>query len=129
MGLRSSINRNLTDIVELHEEILDDLHRVVPNSEYAQLDQQPVSHKSNCRPGHHRWRSLDFVAEDKGEASLLQHIPSMTAEPDMAAKAAQVFGQRVRRNPRFLEPWKLQNPRPCGTPKTNLLADEPALRL
>ncbi|PHH87009.1 hypothetical protein CDD83_9425 [Cordyceps sp. RAO-2017] len=35
-GLRSSINKNLTEIVELHEEILGELHRAVPHSEYTQ---------------------------------------------------------------------------------------------
>ncbi|KAI2629829.1 Dbl homology domain-containing protein [Hypoxylon sp. NC1633] len=98
MGLRSSINRNLTDIVELHEEILGELHRVVPNSEYTQPERIPVT--PNPPPStkkHHRWRSLDSVPEDKGETSWLQHIPSVIAEPGVAAEVAHVFGKRMNR--------------------------------
>jgi len=36
LNLRASINRNLNEIVELHEELLGDVHRVVPHSEYTQ---------------------------------------------------------------------------------------------
>ncbi|KAK8056984.1 hypothetical protein PG993_002211 [Apiospora rasikravindrae] len=97
-GLRSSINRNLTDIVELHEEILGELHRVVPNSEYTQLQQvaQPA-HKPTPRPNHQRWHSLDSVPEVKDGTPWLQEIPGMIAEPTIAADVAQVFGDRMYR--------------------------------
>ena len=38
LNLRASINRNLNEIVELHEELLGDLHRVIPHSEYTQSE-------------------------------------------------------------------------------------------
>jgi hypothetical protein len=38
LNLRASINRNLNDIAELHEELLGDLHRAVPHSEYTQVN-------------------------------------------------------------------------------------------
>ncbi|ORY66430.1 uncharacterized protein BCR38DRAFT_484059 [Pseudomassariella vexata] len=97
MGLRSSINRNLTDVVELHEDILGELHRVVPNSEYTQTDQLPPAPKPVSRPTHGRWRSLDSVPEDIVGGSWLQTVPGMTAEPDVAAEVAQVFGRRMNR--------------------------------
>ncbi|KAI1134562.1 Dbl homology domain-containing protein [Hypoxylon sp. FL0543] len=97
MGLRSSINRNLTDIVELHEEILGELHRVVPNSEYTQPERIPVTPNPPAAKKHHRWRSLDSVPEHKGGASWLQHIPGVIAEPSVAAEVAHIFGKRMNR--------------------------------
>ncbi len=97
IGLRSSINRNLTDIVELHEEILGELHRVVPNSEYTQPERIPVTPNPPPSRKHHRWRSLDSVPENKGGAAWnLLNIPSVIAEPSVAAEVAHVFGKRVR---------------------------------
>ncbi|KAI1415937.1 Dbl homology domain-containing protein [Hypoxylon sp. FL1857] len=97
MGLRSSINRNLTDIVELHEEILGELHRVVPNSEYTQPDRIPITPTPPAAKKHHRWRSLDSVPEDKGGTTWLQNIPSVIAEPTVAAEVAHIFRKRMNR--------------------------------
>jgi hypothetical protein len=97
-GLRSSINQNLTDIVELHETLLGDLHRVVPHSEYTQLDVTPPIGSSSDR-GHKRWRSLDAVPEDKVGLNWLQAIPGMTSEPQVAAEVAKVFSKKVRSPP------------------------------
>ncbi|TVY83346.1 hypothetical protein LSUE1_G000997 [Lachnellula suecica] len=95
-NLRASINRNLNDIVELHEELLGDLHRVVPHSEYTQLDgkQQKLSPPSN---GHHRWQSLDAVPEDAHGLSWLHKVPGMIAEPKVAAEVARTFGNKLSR--------------------------------
>ena len=93
--LRSSINRNLTDIVELHEEILGELHRVVPNSEYAPSERPPVApHRPTT--SHHRWHSLDSVPEVKKGQS---RVPEMTADPDIGAEVAGVFAKRVSADP------------------------------
>lgn len=98
--LRSSINRNLNEIIELHEELLGDLHRVVPHSEYTQIDiptaltslpKQPL-HK---RPGHRRGISLDAVPEHYKRASRLQDVPSMLSDPQTAAQVARVFSKKV----------------------------------
>ncbi|KAI2468086.1 Dbl homology domain-containing protein [Annulohypoxylon bovei var. microspora] len=97
IGLRSSINRNLTDIVELHEEILGELHRVVPNSEYTQPECIPVIPNLPPAKKHHRWRSLDSVPEDKGGTPWLQNIPSVIAEPTVAAEVARIFRKRMNR--------------------------------
>jgi len=93
INFRSSINRNLNEIVELHEELLGDLHRVVPHSEYTQIDLAESS-APRLGKGHHRWRSLDAVPEIK-EAAWLIKIPGMTAEPKIAAEVAKVFGKKV----------------------------------
>ncbi|KAK0119222.1 hypothetical protein ONS95_008080 [Cadophora gregata] len=95
LNLRASINRNLNDIVELHEDLLGELHRAVPHSEYtqksAELTIKTTSH------AHHRWRSLDAVPEHVGGTSWLQKIPGMTAEPKVAADVARVFGKKMNR--------------------------------
>ncbi|KAI1333382.1 Dbl homology domain-containing protein [Xylariaceae sp. FL0255] len=96
-GLRSSINRNLTDIIELHEEILGELHRIVPNSEYTQPDHIVLKPTPNPNQRHHRWHSLDSVPEDKGRDSWLQGIPSVIAEPQIAAGVAQIFMRKMNR--------------------------------
>ncbi|KAK0618376.1 hypothetical protein B0T17DRAFT_496382 [Bombardia bombarda] len=97
-GLRSSINRNLTDIVELHEEMLGDLHRAVPHSEYTQLDLPlPVSQTGTGTHGHHQWRSLDAVPEDKDGESWLREIPGMVSEPQTAAEVAKIFSKKMNR--------------------------------
>ena len=93
MGLRSSINRNLADIAELHEEVLGELHRAVPYSEYTQLDM--VAAEKKAAPGHHRWRSLDAVPEDREGVSWLDAVPGMIAEPQVAAEVAKIFARKV----------------------------------
>ena len=92
--LRSSINRNLTDIIELHEEILGDLHRVVPNSEYTESD-RPRTAPHQSAAGHHRWQSLDSVPEERGGRHRIQIAPGLTADPDTGAEVARVFAKRV----------------------------------
>jgi hypothetical protein len=92
-GLRSSINRNLTDIIELHEELLGELHRAVPYSEYTQISLRPQS-KSHVN-GHNRIRSLDAVPEDNASMSWLEAVPGMVAEPSVVADVAQVFTKKV----------------------------------
>lgn len=93
-GLRSSINRNLAEIVELHEEILGEIHRVVPDSEYTQLS-VPRPFKRAPKRSHHRWRSLDSVPENAEHISWLQRVPGMVAEPQVAEEVAKIFGKRV----------------------------------
>ncbi|TVY45114.1 hypothetical protein LOCC1_G002604 [Lachnellula occidentalis] len=95
-ALRASINRNLNEIIELHEELLGDLHRVVPHSEYT----QPDYHESSLPllpNGHRRWQSLDAVPENGRGSSWLQKIPGLTAEPRVAAEVARIFGSKLSR--------------------------------
>jgi len=96
-SLRSSINQNLTDIVELHEEMLGELHRAIPDSEYTQLDiPVPTPASTLGIRGHQRWRSLDAVPEDKDGVSWLRDIPGMLSEPQTAAEVAKIFTKRVK---------------------------------
>ncbi|KAM7196142.1 hypothetical protein V8F20_007177 [Naviculisporaceae sp. PSN 640] len=95
-GLRSSINRNLTDIVELHEEMLGELHRAVPDSEYTQPELQFNGNNAGTL-GHQRWRSLDVVPEDKDRVSWLREIPGVVADPQIAAEVAKIFSRKMNR--------------------------------
>lgn len=100
-GLRSSINSNLTEIVELHEEILGHLHRAVPHSEYTQMEIPPPATTPGASVlGHRRWKSLGAIPENS--LSWLQNVPGMTAEPQVAAEVAKIFSQKVSHS--FLRP-------------------------
>lgn len=93
-NMRASINRNLNEIAELHDEILADLHHVVPDSQYSQDDYIRSGPPPNTR-GHQRWRSLDIVPEHGGDLSWMHRIRGMTADAHVAADVAKVFGKRV----------------------------------
>lgn len=91
-GLRSSINRNLADIVDMHEELLGEMHRAVPHSEYTQADLLlGPKHGS----GHKRMRSLNVVPENDESMSWLESVPGMIAEPNVAADVAKVFANKA----------------------------------
>ncbi|KAF5698498.1 hypothetical protein FGLOB1_12005 [Fusarium globosum] len=95
--LRSSINHNLDQILQLHEQILGELHRVVPDSEYSQADHLIVSSSKSNSPktGHRRWSSLDMVSGDQGSLQLLEKEPGVLSEPQVAADAAKIFSKRM----------------------------------
>lgn len=94
MGLRSSINGNLTEIVELHEDILGELHRAVPHSEYTQMEFS-ASHLKQPSQSHRRIRSLDAVPENRDGMSWLSAVPGMVADPQVAAEVAKIFRKKV----------------------------------
>ncbi|CAG8976616.1 hypothetical protein HYALB_00002132 [Hymenoscyphus albidus] len=97
LSLRTSINRNLNEIVELHEELLGDLHKVVPHSEYTQVDCTEATLSPPVSGGHNRWRSLDAVPENARGPAWLQKITGMTSEPKIAAEVANVFAKKMSR--------------------------------
>lgn len=103
VAIRSSINQNLTDIVELHEEMLGELHRAVPHSEYSQLDVPLQAPQANqAARGHQRWRSLDAVPEDKDGVAWLRDVPGLLAEPQTVAEVAKIFKNKASGKPQVL---------------------------
>ncbi|KAI8724890.1 DH domain-containing protein [Fusarium sp. LHS14.1] len=88
--LRSSTNRNLHRILQLHDEILGDLHRVVPFSEYSQLE-HPVLSKS----GRNRSRGLNTLPECGVNLQALHCVPGMLTDPQVAAEVAKVFSKKT----------------------------------
>jgi hypothetical protein len=91
------VNRNLNDIVELHDELLGELHRAVPDSEFPQPDVPIRRTQSNPQAtrDHRRRRSLDVVPEGRDGGSWLRDVPGMAAEPQTAAEVAKIFLKRV----------------------------------
>ncbi|KAH7035370.1 uncharacterized protein B0I36DRAFT_91699 [Microdochium trichocladiopsis] len=98
-GLRQSINRNLTEIVELHQEMLSELHLVVPCSEFPTADGLALGVHSSVVPTkrHHRWHSLDSVDEHRGDKRRSQAGSGMVADPVVAAEVARIFARRTHR--------------------------------
>lgn len=90
----------MTEIVELHEGILGELHRVVPDSEYTQGD-IPLSITTSAfqghshHHGHRRWKSLDAVPEHTSKMTWLSEVPGVIADPQVAAEVAKIFSKRV----------------------------------
>ncbi|KAH0498836.1 hypothetical protein TgHK011_006066 [Trichoderma gracile] len=100
VGLRSSINQNLTEIVKLHEELLGELHRVVPHSEYTQADLAPslsTLPNADCLHTHRRWSSLDAIPEQNVKARWLLKAPGMLSDPQVAAEVSKVFAKKISR--------------------------------
>ncbi|KAH6610860.1 hypothetical protein Trco_000880, partial [Trichoderma cornu-damae] len=101
-GLRSSINQNLTEIVKLHEELLGELHRAVPHSEYTQVAMSsslsPLLNPNYPHaPGHRRWSSIGAVPEPNMKARWLLKAPGMLSDPQVAAEVSKVFGKKINR--------------------------------
>lgn len=89
--LRSSTNRNLHHILQLHDEILGDLHRVVPYSEYSQFD-----HPAFNRSGHSQSQGQNTLPKCSVNLRALQNAPGMLTDPQVAAEVAKVFSKKVR---------------------------------
>ncbi|KAL6858521.1 Dbl homology domain-containing protein [Trichoderma novae-zelandiae] len=100
VGLRSSINQNLTEIVKLHEELLGELHRVVPHSEYTQADlapSLPPPPNPDYLYTHRRWSSLGAIPEQNTKARWLLKAPGMLSDPQVAAEVSKVFAKKISR--------------------------------
>lgn len=96
MRMRSSINRNLTEIVELHQGILKDLHRIIPRSDqldHSLLAEKPTMHAN----GHRRWWSLDAAPGLQKGIAWLNDIPGMISDPQIAAEVAKCFSKKMNR--------------------------------
>ena len=58
--VRSTAQKNISDIVHLHDDILGELHRRVPFAEYDQRTSKVPPHSTSTRT-HARWHSVDVV--------------------------------------------------------------------
>lgn len=100
---RSSIQRNMLEILQLHEDLLGELHRVIPNSEYSE--------EISARPpgvgnAHIRFGNVDGTS-DAGRPRMSSCISAMTydsiedyvgltATPQTVRDVAKVFTNMVR---------------------------------
>ncbi|KAJ3521285.1 hypothetical protein NM208_g13366 [Fusarium decemcellulare] len=90
--LRSSINLNLHQIIALHDEILGELHRVIPDSEYNQSDQlKPPTDFTNSNNGHRRCHSLDTFLDPRANLRELQSARGVSADPQVVAEVAKMY--------------------------------------
>ncbi len=100
---RESINHNVLDILALHEELLGELHRVVPHSELNQAQSAWRWPESNNR--HQRFASVGSVPDydvhgltykKRRQSSDASHPnrrvqTGVVADAKVAGKVAQVF--------------------------------------
>jgi hypothetical protein len=100
------MRRNLDQILEIHEEMLGNLHKVVPHAEYNQGHAGDFS--KSVRPRHIRFHSLDVLQTRREDASCRKQRYSLDncqiadrapvgllADPQTAARVAAVFNQFV----------------------------------
>jgi hypothetical protein len=104
---RKNIQKTVTQIVQLHEELLAELHKVVPNSETAQNDtmQRPQNKKSK----HLRWHSAESAPSrpnlravghrfrhsiDASRPAVLQ-VGSVIVNTNIVLNVAKIFNRFV----------------------------------
>lgn len=105
-GLRKSVNQNLSDILQLHEEILGELHRAVTHSEYKEfgsfrsmggtaarltLGQVEMHHRLEVGPE-------ATVTTMQNRRRLPTEIVELCTEPQVIAEISKIFDRKVRRN-------------------------------
>lgn len=96
LRLRQSINDNLAAILSLHDEILGELHRAIPDSELNQTGQAVTASQAlRKEQGRRRGQSLDAIAENRDSMPWLHDIPGMASESQVAAEVAKVFIKKV----------------------------------
>lgn len=106
--IRKSVNQTLTQVVQLHEDLLGELYKVIPHAEYTQDDSTSTCSVVQHRK-HFRWHSADVTLPrndlSKSERKLRhsfeigrvkeQKSTALTADTKTAAGVARVFNQLV----------------------------------
>ena len=101
ISLRTSLGRNLDEIIALHEEILGDLHAIVPYSEYTQFEipqmsvQNPPDKTATSTYAHHRWSGVITDNDQSRKSEHLQAVPGMLLDPHVAADISKMFAKKV----------------------------------
>lgn len=107
--IRHSVEQIVTQIVELHDDVLGELYKVIPNAELTQPEPSESSTSSRRRK-HIRWHSADVAiprSDAAPDARRLRHsfevnrtkdakVPVITADTATVAKVAKVFNKLVR---------------------------------
>ncbi|KAI9806399.1 MAG: hypothetical protein M1833_003586 [Piccolia ochrophora] len=103
---RSGIQRNIAELLQLHQHLLEQLHRVVPQSDHDSHKYCPRPSPENRPQG--QWSTLDHVSEEvePGGGRYIEKrltnpaqavFCSPTAEPSVAANAARIFDGLMKR--------------------------------
>ncbi|CEJ81667.1 hypothetical protein VHEMI01785 [[Torrubiella] hemipterigena] len=103
-SFRAAISHNLSQMIELHDEILGELHRAVPNSQYSATETHPPKPSpihSQSHPHslvtHRRCVSLDAVVDNVQIDRSDQNHQGMAVEPQVVGEVARIFGRKIKR--------------------------------
>jgi hypothetical protein len=93
LTLRTSTNRTLNEMLELHEGLLERLHQIIPHSDQRHRN----AHEPRIVAGqrHRRFKSLDEVYANRIEAPSYRKPSGTFLEANIGAKVAEVFGRQV----------------------------------
>jgi hypothetical protein len=97
-GLRKSVKQNLSDIIQLHKEILGELHRAVSISDYKEFgtSRSPIKTADQMMrsrmPTHHR--SADVRASDVRSRTLAE-APEICSEPQVIVEVSKLFERKA----------------------------------
>ncbi|KAI4722642.1 hypothetical protein E4T48_01118 [Aureobasidium sp. EXF-10727] len=109
---RASARSNITNMLQLHTEILEDLHHVIPFSEHDQAMTETSTPKR--KPYHVRWHSEDSIPVRRpplgighsgwsnrysldSHRSPSQEPLSLTCTPTTAADVGRIFAKNIKR--------------------------------
>jgi hypothetical protein len=107
---RASARSNITNMLQLHTELLEDLHQVIPYSEHDQAITETTTPKR--KPYHVRWHSEDSIPVRRpplgtshtgwsnrlsldSHKTTIQDPLSLTCTPITAADVGRIFAKNV----------------------------------
>jgi hypothetical protein len=104
---RASIQHNITQILQLHEDLLVELHRAIPNADYTQSARQETYTVTKAK--HIRFHSADLTGRlaERQVTRRLRHSLDVGRSPDHRPRVhaadtktirniAQIFNKHVR---------------------------------
>jgi hypothetical protein len=110
--VRHTAQKTISELLRLHNDILGELHAVVPFAEY---DQSTAKTKASFSTSHNRWHSIDVVPTRSRSAKHMREVirqgrrslniarsteeehPLLQCSPQIAAKVAETFLRQVRK--------------------------------
>ncbi|KAI9677185.1 MAG: hypothetical protein M1829_002759 [Trizodia sp. TS-e1964] len=108
-----AIHSNMTEILQLHQDLLEEIYRVVPSPQHSseQISNAVPGNGDHFLRGHSRWHSFDGALEQKNEprrtrvlrrsADLtrqpLAHPIGSISDPHVAANISKVFDKLMNR--------------------------------
>ncbi|KAK6587176.1 hypothetical protein PZA11_000466 [Diplocarpon coronariae] len=132
LNLRASINRNLNEIVELHEDLLGEIHRVMNRffvyEEYGAKYEMMIKDVANAYRTIPQWETYQ-----KGFEALASSLSSINSQHDNAKKALTIGDllqpiQRVCRYPLLFSELLKQTP-VCDCPDSHMEIENVLIRL
>lgn len=95
-GLRRSVNQNLCEILQLHEEILSEIGRAVLQSNDEELGQSCSTQPADLVLVKEEWSGgSHYACHDTERAAHVDHPPGSFAGPQIVAEVSRVFEKKV----------------------------------